>query len=106
MRYNLIELQKPIKRSPMLNQKRTGKSMVIPMDLVVCVRTHCSFIFSFFAATTFGIALPKWLVSKEYGVWVLAAYGLVFMIVLPVGVVCVNISRVIIDCLFVGHLVV
>ena len=37
-------------------------------------------------ATTFGIALPKWLVSKEYGLWVLAAYGLVFMIILPTGV--------------------
>uniref|UniRef100_A0A914WFA9 J domain-containing protein n=1 Tax=Plectus sambesii TaxID=2011161 RepID=A0A914WFA9_9BILA len=37
-------------------------------------------------ATTFGIALPKWLVSKEYGVWVLAAYGFVFMVLLPVGV--------------------
>ncbi|CAJ0949469.1 unnamed protein product, partial [Mesorhabditis belari] len=37
-------------------------------------------------AKTFGIALPKWLVSKEYGLWVLAFYGLIFMIVLPVGV--------------------
>ncbi|CAI4230923.1 unnamed protein product [Auanema sp. JU1783] len=37
-------------------------------------------------ATTFGIALPKWLVSKEYGVWVLAFYGLIFMIILPVVV--------------------
>ncbi len=47
-----------------------------------------SFVVIIFVATTFGIALPKWLVSKEYGVWVLAVYGLVFMIVLPVGVVC------------------
>lgn len=38
-------------------------------------------------ATTFGIALPKWLVSKEYGLWVLAFYGLIFMIILPVSVV-------------------
>lgn len=37
-------------------------------------------------ATTFGIALPKWLVSKEYGLWVLAFYGLIFMIILPVSV--------------------
>ena len=38
-------------------------------------------------ATTFGIALPKWLVSKEYGVWLLAFYALVFMLILPVVVV-------------------
>ncbi|KAK0426198.1 hypothetical protein QR680_009581 [Steinernema hermaphroditum] len=37
-------------------------------------------------ATTFGIALPKWIVSKEYGIWVLAFYGLLFMVVLPVAV--------------------
>ncbi|EGT32401.1 CBN-DNJ-29 protein [Caenorhabditis brenneri] len=37
-------------------------------------------------ATTFGIALPKWLVSKEYGLWVLAFYGLVFMVIMPVAV--------------------
>ncbi|TKR92659.1 hypothetical protein L596_007271 [Steinernema carpocapsae] len=37
-------------------------------------------------ATTFGIALPKWIVSKEYGIWVLAFYGLLFMIILPVTV--------------------
>ncbi|CAI2298480.1 unnamed protein product [Caenorhabditis sp. 36 PRJEB53466] len=37
-------------------------------------------------ATTFGIALPKWLVSKEYGLWVLAFYGLIFMVLMPVAV--------------------
>ncbi|VDM43129.1 unnamed protein product [Toxocara canis] len=37
-------------------------------------------------ATTFGIALPKWIVSKEYGVWVLAFYGFVLMILLPSAV--------------------
>ncbi|UMM14730.1 hypothetical protein L5515_002426 [Caenorhabditis briggsae] len=37
-------------------------------------------------ATTFGIALPKWLVSKEYGLWVLAFYGLIFMVIMPVAV--------------------
>uniref|UniRef100_A0A915EFI1 J domain-containing protein n=1 Tax=Ditylenchus dipsaci TaxID=166011 RepID=A0A915EFI1_9BILA len=37
-------------------------------------------------ATTFGIALPKWIVSEQYGIWVLACYGLVFMIILPVVV--------------------
>uniref|UniRef100_A0A1I8A4C1 J domain-containing protein n=1 Tax=Steinernema glaseri TaxID=37863 RepID=A0A1I8A4C1_9BILA len=37
-------------------------------------------------ATTFGIALPKWIVSKEYGIWVLVFYGLLFMVVLPVTV--------------------
>uniref|UniRef100_A0A1I8B790 J domain-containing protein n=1 Tax=Meloidogyne hapla TaxID=6305 RepID=A0A1I8B790_MELHA len=37
-------------------------------------------------ATTFGIALPKWIVSEQYGNWVLALYTLIFMIVLPVGV--------------------
>ncbi|CAB3407176.1 unnamed protein product [Caenorhabditis bovis] len=35
-------------------------------------------------ATTFGIALPKWLVSKEYGLWVLAFYALIFMVLMPV----------------------
>ncbi|KAI1722542.1 dnaJ domain-containing protein [Ditylenchus destructor] len=37
-------------------------------------------------AITFGIALPKWIVSEKYGVWVLACYGLVFMIFLPTAV--------------------
>lgn len=37
-------------------------------------------------ATTFGIALPKWIVSKEYGFWVLAFYGFVLMILLPSAV--------------------
>ncbi|KAI6241407.1 Translocation protein SEC63-like protein [Aphelenchoides fujianensis] len=37
-------------------------------------------------ATTFGIALPKWIVSEQYGLWVLALYGLIFMLILPVGV--------------------
>ncbi|OZC12628.1 hypothetical protein X798_00259 [Onchocerca flexuosa] len=37
-------------------------------------------------ATTFGIALPKWIVSKEYGVWVLAFYGFVLMVLLPSAV--------------------
>lgn len=37
-------------------------------------------------ATTFGIALPKWIVSEQYGIWVLAFYGLIFMIILPVVV--------------------
>lgn len=35
-------------------------------------------------ATTFGIALPKWIVSENYGNWVLALYGLVFIVLLPV----------------------
>ncbi|CAH1799731.1 unnamed protein product [Owenia fusiformis] len=37
-------------------------------------------------ATHFGIALPKWIVEKQNSVWVLAAYGLVFMIILPLVV--------------------
>lgn len=37
-------------------------------------------------ATRFGIALPKWIVERENSMWVLAAYGLVFMIILPVVV--------------------
>ncbi|KAM3720433.1 Translocation protein [Dirofilaria immitis] len=37
-------------------------------------------------ATTFGIALPKWIVSKEYGIWVLAFYGFVLMVLLPSAV--------------------
>jgi len=37
-------------------------------------------------ATSFGIALPSWLVSKENSMWVLGAYGLAFMVILPVAV--------------------
>ncbi|KAI3414011.1 hypothetical protein GPALN_011477 [Globodera pallida] len=37
-------------------------------------------------ATTFGIALPKWIVSEQYGGWVLGFYALIFMIILPVAV--------------------
>ncbi|GFR76794.1 translocation protein SEC63 homolog [Elysia marginata] len=37
-------------------------------------------------ATKFGIALPKWIVERENSMWVLAVYGLVFMIILPVVV--------------------
>ncbi|KAJ1359040.1 hypothetical protein KIN20_017653 [Parelaphostrongylus tenuis] len=55
-------------------------------------------------ATTFGIALPKWLVSKEYGLWVLAFYGLLFMVVLPVVVgvwwynsIRYNVDKVLLD---------
>ncbi|CAK9296706.1 unnamed protein product [Gordionus sp. m RMFG-2023] len=35
-------------------------------------------------ATTFGIALPAWIVEKGNSIWVLTAYIIVFMIVLPV----------------------
>ena len=38
-------------------------------------------------ATTFGIGLPKWIVSKEYGVWVLLVYGAIIIIGLPTAVV-------------------
>ncbi|KJH41467.1 DnaJ domain protein [Dictyocaulus viviparus] len=55
-------------------------------------------------ATTFGIALPKWLVSKEYGLWVLAFYGLLFMFVLPIVVgvwwynsIKYNVDKVLLD---------
>ncbi|KRZ10246.1 Translocation protein SEC63 -like protein [Trichinella zimbabwensis] len=37
-------------------------------------------------ALRFGIALPSWLISKEYAIWVLGIYALLFMIVLPVVV--------------------
>lgn len=37
-------------------------------------------------ATSFGIALPSWLVSKENSMWVLGAYGLAFMVILPIAV--------------------
>ncbi|VDO27479.1 unnamed protein product [Haemonchus placei] len=57
-----------------------------------------------FSATTFGIALPKWLVSKEYGLWVLAFYGLLFMVILPVAVgiwwynsIKYNVDKVLLD---------
>uniref|UniRef100_A0A1I7XEC5 Aa_trans domain-containing protein n=1 Tax=Heterorhabditis bacteriophora TaxID=37862 RepID=A0A1I7XEC5_HETBA len=63
-----------------------------------------NFFYSVLLATTFGIALPKWLVSKEYGVWVLAFYGLLFMVVLPVAVgiwwynsIKYNVDKVLLD---------
>lgn len=34
-------------------------------------------------ATSFGIALPSWIVEKENSLWVLAVYALVFMVALP-----------------------
>lgn len=37
-------------------------------------------------ATSFGIALPSWIVEKENSVWVLGLYALVFMVALPVAV--------------------
>ncbi|XP_065056984.1 translocation protein SEC63 homolog [Rhopilema esculentum] len=37
-------------------------------------------------ATTFGIALPSWIVDKKNSMWVLAVYGLAFMVILPVAV--------------------
>ncbi|KAK2154638.1 hypothetical protein LSH36_262g02034 [Paralvinella palmiformis] len=37
-------------------------------------------------ATHFGIALPKWIVEKQNSVWVLGAYLLVFMVILPIAV--------------------
>uniref|UniRef100_A0AC34R9V4 J domain-containing protein n=1 Tax=Panagrolaimus sp. JU765 TaxID=591449 RepID=A0AC34R9V4_9BILA len=35
-------------------------------------------------ATTFGIALPKWIVSDQYGGWVLGLYVVAFMLILPI----------------------
>lgn len=37
-------------------------------------------------ATSFGIALPSWIVEKENSLWVLGLYAAVFMIALPVAV--------------------
>ncbi|PAV91335.1 hypothetical protein WR25_21915 isoform D [Diploscapter pachys] len=37
-------------------------------------------------AKTFGIALPKWLVSEKYGTPVLALYGFILLIILPIVV--------------------
>ncbi|XP_058053619.1 translocation protein SEC63 homolog isoform X2 [Anopheles bellator] len=37
-------------------------------------------------ATSFGIALPSWIVEKENSIWVLGLYGLVFMVALPIVV--------------------
>uniref|UniRef100_A0A5S6QE66 J domain-containing protein n=1 Tax=Trichuris muris TaxID=70415 RepID=A0A5S6QE66_TRIMR len=37
-------------------------------------------------ALRFGIALPSWLISKEYAFWVIGLYVLVFMVILPVVV--------------------
>lgn len=35
---------------------------------------------------TFGIALPSWIVDKQYSFWVLAVYLLVFMVGMPIAV--------------------
>nr|QCY50107.1 DNAJC23 [Apostichopus japonicus] len=37
-------------------------------------------------ATQFGIALPAWIVDQNNSVWVLAAYILAFIVILPIGV--------------------
>ncbi|KAI8482878.1 hypothetical protein Bbelb_394130 [Branchiostoma belcheri] len=37
-------------------------------------------------ATTFGIALPSWIVDSKNSMWVLAAYGVAFMVIMPVAV--------------------
>ncbi|UYV67794.1 SEC63 [Cordylochernes scorpioides] len=37
-------------------------------------------------ATSFGIALPSWIIEKENAVWVLGVYALIFMVFLPVAV--------------------
>ncbi|XP_042908617.1 translocation protein SEC63 homolog isoform X4 [Parasteatoda tepidariorum] len=37
-------------------------------------------------ATSFGIALPSWIIEKQNSVWVLGLYALVFMVALPVAV--------------------
>ncbi|KAL3881682.1 hypothetical protein ACJMK2_028087 [Sinanodonta woodiana] len=36
--------------------------------------------------TKFGIALPKWIIEEGNSVWVLAVYGVIFMVILPVVV--------------------
>ena len=50
------------------------------------------FIFTFISisVTHFGIALPKWLVDHKNSVFVLLIYAGVFMIVLPVIIVCID----------------
>ncbi|XP_071954693.1 translocation protein SEC63 homolog [Antedon mediterranea] len=37
-------------------------------------------------AATFGIALPAWIVDQSNSVWILAIYGLAFMVILPIAV--------------------
>ena len=41
----------------------------------------------FVVVMKFGIALPKWIVEPGNSIWVLAAYGLLFMVIMPVVVV-------------------
>lgn len=38
----------------------------------------------------FGIALPSWIVDKQNSMWVLGAYMLAFIIILPIVVVRMN----------------
>lgn len=59
------------------------------MDQEVCFYKYFLLkIFCFFLVTHFGIALPKWLVDHKNSVFVLLIYASVFMIVLPVIIVC------------------
>ena len=47
-------------------------------------------IFFVFLATQFGIALPSWIVDKKNAMWVLGAYMLAFIVILPIVVVSVS----------------
>ncbi|PIK34673.1 putative translocation protein SEC63-like, partial [Apostichopus japonicus] len=47
-------------------------------------------------ATQFGIALPAWIVDQNNSVWVLAAYILAFIVILPIGVALLNLGNLII----------
>ena len=73
----------------MKKRKKIGRNTEIPMDLEVRKFSHKNlFIQNFYLVTHFGIALPKWLVDHQNSVFVLLVYAGIFMIVLPVIVVC------------------
>ena len=47
--------------------------------------------------TQFGIALPKWIVDGKNSYIVLGAYVLVFMIIMPIIVVCLDLKCLKVD---------
>ena len=52
--------------------------MVTLMDQEVCLICYCSIVIvSVAIATSFGIALPSWIVSQESSIWVGVAYVII-----------------------------
>jgi hypothetical protein len=71
-----------------MRRVKTGVFMETLMGQRVCLDgVNWTKITEQLLAMTFGIALPKWIVSEKYGSWVLGLYVLIFMVILPLFVV-------------------